>query len=96
MLPKSSGCVAIVAIIPQRERRKDVDNIAKGLLDAMEGSIYSNDRLVQHLSVRRVLHEGEDGWCMVHVMPVLDTRADVIDGTLRVGWSGQEEIVANA
>jgi Holliday junction resolvase RusA-like endonuclease len=64
-------CVTIMAIIPERGRRKDVDNIAKGLLDAMEGSVYSNDRLVQHLSVRRVLHEGQDGWCKVHVMPVL-------------------------
>lgn len=88
-------CIAIVAIMPERERRKDVDNIVKGLLDTMEGSIYTNDRLVQHLSVRRVLHEGSDGWCKVHVMPVRDARADVVDPTLQVGWAGQEEIIAD-
>ena len=41
------------------------------------------------------LHEGGNGWCKVHVMPVLDSRADVIDPTLHVGWAGQEEIIAD-
>ncbi|MGH8329554.1 MAG: RusA family crossover junction endodeoxyribonuclease [Pseudomonas fluorescens] len=37
-------CVTVVAIVPQSERRKDVDNMVKGLLDAMQGPIYTDDR----------------------------------------------------
>ena len=88
-------CVTIVATVPERERGKDVDNMAKGLLDAMQGSIYANDNLVQHLSIRRVPHGGETGWYSMRVMPVRDTREDVIDKLLSVGWAGQAEIVAD-
>jgi hypothetical protein len=88
-------CVNIVAILPERERRKDVDNLVKGLLGAMEGSIYVNDRLIQHLSVRRVAHGGDSSWYMVHVSPVLDTREDVVDTDLRVQWAGCEEILGD-
>lgn len=92
-------CVTVVAIVPERqsrqERRKDVDNMVKGLLDVMEGPIYEDDYLVQHLSVRRVVHSGREAHYLVSVRPVRDERVDVIDPKLRIGWAGRREIVAD-
>lgn len=88
-------CVNVVAIVPARERRKDVDNMAKGLLDVMEGSVYPNDRLIEHLSIRRAPHDEDVGWYKVRIMPVLDTRADVIDPQPHVGWGHEPEIIAD-
>ncbi|MDQ3765070.1 MAG: RusA family crossover junction endodeoxyribonuclease [Actinomycetota bacterium] len=90
-------CVAVVAVVPRSEQRKDVDNMVKGLLDAMQGSIYTDDRMVQHLCVRRLARDGDHSlaYYMTHITPVEDARNDVIDQTMRIEWSGQQEIVAD-
>jgi Holliday junction resolvase RusA-like endonuclease len=90
-------CVTVVAIVPRTERRKDVDNMVKGLLDAMQGPIYADDRMVQHLCVRRLVHDGDHSlaYYKTHIIPVEDATGDVIDRTMRIGWGGQHEIVAD-
>jgi Holliday junction resolvase RusA-like endonuclease len=90
-------CVSVVAVVPESSKRIDVDNAVKGLLDAMKGPIYDDDRLVQHLSSRRVVHDGdpEDAYYLVRLMPVIDARADVVETTLHHGWGGQAEITAD-
>jgi len=47
--------MAIEAYPPDR-RRRDVDNMAKAILDAIEhaGSVYKNDAQIDHLSIRRM------------------------------------------
>jgi crossover junction endodeoxyribonuclease RusA len=41
---------------PPDRRRRDVDNMAKAILDAIEhaGSVYVNDSQIDHLSIRRM------------------------------------------
>jgi hypothetical protein len=89
--PNRQFCVSIVAVVPETERRKDVDNLVKGLLDAMQGTVYENDRQIQHLSTRRVPHDGTEGHYHVQIQPVLDARADVISQKFDLGWL-QDEI----
>jgi Holliday junction resolvase RusA-like endonuclease len=88
-------CITVVAVVPRRGLRKDVDNMIKGLLDAMQGPIYADDRLVQHSCVRSLVHDGDHSlaYYQIHIRPVEDARGDVIDQTLQIGWGGQEEIV---
>lgn len=71
--------------------------MVKGLLDAMQGPIYADDRMVQHLCVRRLVHDGDHSlaYYKTHITPVEDARGDVIDRTMRIGWGGQHEIVAD-
>ncbi|MCA1603464.1 MAG: RusA family crossover junction endodeoxyribonuclease [Acidobacteria bacterium] len=90
-------CVSVVAVVPANEKIKDVDNMVKGLLDAMQGPVYENDRLVQHLSVRRLVHDGDPtfAYYKTHVMPVLDARADVVDQDMDIGWAGRQEITVD-
>ena len=63
----------------------------------MQGPIYTDDRMVQHLSVRRLIHDSDPSlaYYKTQITPVEDARGDVIDPTMRVGWAGQQEIVAD-
>lgn len=88
-------CVTIVAVVARGSRRKDVDNLAKGLLDSMEGVVYSNDRQVQCLSSRRVEYAGVVGYYLVRVRAVRlwtddvvfdDPTSPVIGSGARVQW----------
>ena len=52
-------CVAILFVMRRKSQTTDVDNMAKPLLDALEGYAYANDRQVDHLDAIR-LNSGSD------------------------------------
>ena len=45
-------CVRLTAFPPDN-RLRDIDNIAKALLDALEGRVFVNDSQIDHLIIRR-------------------------------------------
>lgn len=71
-------CVAIAAVVPRGRRRKDADNLVKGLLDSMEGFLYENDGQIQCLTIRRLEYAGPVGFYVVGAKPVVPVTADVI------------------
>ncbi len=71
-------CLTITAIVARQSRRKDVDNLVKGLLDALVHCLYEDDEQVQCLTVRRLEYAGSHGYYLVHAIPVLDSDYDVI------------------
>jgi len=74
----SPVCLSIGAVVPRALRRKDVDNLVKGLLDAMEGFLYPDDGLVQCLTVRRFEYAGNRGHYIVHALPIPLWTHDVV------------------
>ena len=85
-------CVTVVCAVGAGDKQKDADNMVKGLLDALQGSVYTNDTAVAHLSVRRIRQEGQEGFYALGVTPVLDPLDDVIERVLTATWPGQDEI----
>jgi len=76
---RSPLCVTIAAVVPRKSvthRRKDVDNLVKGLLDAMAGTLYVEQ--IVCLTVRRLEYAGPTGRYYVHAMSVLPWTHDVI------------------
>lgn len=71
-------CVTVASVVPANRRRKDADNLVKGLLDAMQGFLYSNDRQIQCLTSRRLEYAGPSGYYLVGARPVVPVTADVI------------------
>lgn len=70
VIPQGPVCISVAAVVPMPNGgrgRKDTDNLAKGLLDAMAGVIYTNDKQVQCLTVRRLEYAGTHGHYMVGV-----------------------------
>lgn len=71
-------CITISALVPRSHRRKDIDNIAKGLLDSMEGVIYVNDSQIQCLQIRRIEYSGSTGYYSVSARAVHSWDCDII------------------
>lgn len=42
------------------ERRRDIDNYCKGILDSMTGIIYEDDEQIQELNLKKFTGTGED------------------------------------
>jgi Holliday junction resolvase RusA-like endonuclease len=86
-------CIRLIAVMGRDDAKEDADNIVKGLLDALQGSVYSNDAAICHLTIDRFRHEGNEGFYLASATPVKDPLSDVILPTVDVNWAGQAEIV---
>lgn len=75
---ESPLCVTIVSLVSKETRTKDVDNVVKGLLDAMQGVLYVNDRGIQCLTTRRVEYAGPAGLYLVAARAVHEWSDDVV------------------
>lgn len=63
VLVDGAVCLTVEARVENR-RFADVDNLAKAVLDALEGIAYGNDRQVCELRARRVLDREAPGLCV--------------------------------
>lgn len=64
---------ASIACFPPDARKRDVTNLPKGILDALEGVMYDNDHQVTSLHVWRAEVDREDPRVEVSVIPLNDT-----------------------
>jgi hypothetical protein len=73
-------CITIAAIEPRTAKMKikDVDNLVKGLLDGLEGILYTDDKLVQCLTSRRFEYSGSTGYYLVSARAVRPWENDVV------------------
>ena len=79
-------CVTIVAVMGCDDKKKDADNLVKGLLDALQGVTFSNDSSISHLSVHRFQHAGEEGHYRLSVRPTINHLSDVVMPELKINW----------
>jgi Endodeoxyribonuclease RusA len=86
-------CIWVVAVMGKAEPDKDVDNLVKGLLDALQGIFYENDARVQHLSAIKLRYAGDDSHYLVDVRPVHNYLEDVVYPGADISWPGMPEIV---
>lgn len=63
-------CVTVVARGSAGSRRKDVDNLIKGLLDSMNKVVYRDDSQIQCVTVRRVDSNAPRGGYIVRAVEV--------------------------
>lgn len=45
--------LSLRGVVYFRDRRRDLDNVLKPLLDALQGVVYANDRQIAHIELRR-------------------------------------------
>ena len=61
-LPPMLGKVEVTAVFTGAHGSADLDNLIKGLLDALQGIIIVNDRQVSHLeAIRETVAESDEG-----------------------------------
>lgn len=75
--------VDVLAYAPDK-RMRDIDNLAKGLLDAIAGAgVFMNDEQIDDLRVRRGPCMGKPGWVVVTITEIAHSatfRPDCVDG----------------
>lgn len=71
-------CLTITALVARASAKKDIDNLVKGVLDAMQGYLYRDDHQIECLTVRRMVYSGATGHYVVHALATLPVTADVI------------------
>ncbi|WP_206414007.1 RusA family crossover junction endodeoxyribonuclease [Mycobacteroides abscessus] len=63
-------CIGVVSVLPRSRKKMDVDNLVKGLHDAMSGTVYADDSLIQCLTTRRIEYAGQIGFYFVSARAV--------------------------
>ena len=58
-IKKMQGVVHVGIGVVQKSRRGDLDNFCKTVLDAMNGLVYTDDRLIDDIHVYRVIEYDE-------------------------------------
>jgi len=82
-------CVSITFILAGPSKKPDVDNLAKNLLDALEGYAYRNDEQIDHLDLLRVSSGGKDSFMTVQIAGTdIGSNLDVIRPEFDVHWQG--------
>lgn len=86
-------CVAVAFAMRAGVKRTDVDNMAKTLLDAMQGHAYANDGQVDHLDLIRLDTGSDDAFIGIRVAVTnIAENLDVIWPKFDVRWVGRPGI----
>jgi crossover junction endodeoxyribonuclease RusA len=73
--PMRGPLAVTIDVFPPDRRRRDIDNITKALLDALQhGGAYIDDSQIVELHIRKQTVEAPDGKVLVTIQPVEDHR----------------------
>jgi Holliday junction resolvase RusA-like endonuclease len=92
---RTSVCLRIVYLLGvSRRERIDVDNLAKGTLDALEGVLYKDDSQIAHLDLVKLRSTGDEENVGVHIRPteINDHAKDTFRQDFDVEWGGTKVI----
>lgn len=84
-------CLLILFVCSSRRRNRDIDNMAKLLVDSIKGVLMGDDRNVDHLNLMRLTHEAEEEYVTLHISGSnLNTHEDVVVKKLFHSWAGMK------
>ena len=90
--PANAVCLQLVFVVKRDRYQKDLDNMAKALLDATKNVLYGDDRMVDHLNIFRVV-TAEEEFAIVNIrQSFMNENQDVICNEMRLDWAGAEAI----
>ncbi|MGW0060562.1 RusA family crossover junction endodeoxyribonuclease [Streptosporangium sandarakinum] len=88
-----SLCIAVTFVMAKGRKLSDVDNMAKTYLDALQKSVYRNDRQITHLDAIRLRSHSKETFIVTRIMGTeVDELDDVIRQNFRIKWAGKEII----
>jgi len=87
-----SICLLIVFVVKATGAQKDLDNMAKALLDAIKNVLFGDDRRVDHLNIIRVKSPGEEFVYLNIRETRLNDHDDVLFPQMLHSWGGSEAL----
>ena len=87
-------CIHITFVIGKKSNQRDVDNMAKLLLDGLQGQMMEDDNQIDHLSLLRLTWKGDEEYIFLHVRESnINRHDDVLYHSMHHSWAGQEELL---
>jgi Holliday junction resolvase RusA-like endonuclease len=87
-------CVHVTFVVGRKSRRKDADNMAKLLLDALQGRILDDDNQIDHLSLLRLSWEGDEEYLFLNIRTSnVNRREDVLYHRMNHSWAGRKALL---
>jgi len=86
-------CLTFLFVCSARRRVRDLDNMAKLVMDSIKGIVMGDDREVDHLNLMRLTHEGEEEYVTFRISTSnINNHDDVVHKELRHSWAGSEPL----
>lgn len=83
-------CIALTFVLSNARPDRDVDNMAKALLDAFSRALGFDDKNVHHLDLLKLIDDFQEEYVLVRVAPShLQNRSNVVLPITNHGWAGQ-------
>lgn len=84
-------CVFVVFVLSKDNRDKDLDNMSKALLDALKTVLLGDDMDINHLSLLKTKHDGDEDFITVNIRKSeVNVHHDVLIKSFHHGWAGAE------
>ncbi len=84
-------CLTILFVCSAQRNARDLDNMAKLLMDSIKDVIMGDDKHVDHLNLVRLKHEGEEEFVTLRIAnSKLNNHDDAVLPKLRHSWEGME------
>lgn len=87
-----SLCVMIVFVVSRKRRVKDLDNMAKAMLDSVKGVLFGDDRSIDHLNLLRLVSDDEEWVCLNISRTKINEHNDVFSKHMHHSWAGAEAL----
>ena len=89
-------CVCTIFVLGKGNRDKDLDNMSKALMDALEGILFSSDMDIVHSNLIKFNCVEGESFIQVNIRKSnLHEHDDVLFQTMAHGWAGQPTLCLN-
>lgn len=85
-------CVYVVFVLSRKNKNKDLDNMSKALMDALEDILFDEDMEIQHLNLMKIRSPETDAYLNINIRKSLLHQHDgvIFKDSMRQGWAGWE------
>jgi Holliday junction resolvase RusA-like endonuclease len=86
-------CLTFLFVCSVKRKVKDLDNMAKLLMDSIKGIVMADDSNVDHLNIMRLTHEGEEEYVTFKISAShINDHSNVVHPQLRHSWAGADAL----
>lgn len=87
-----SVCLLLVFVVRDRGQQKDLDNMAKALIDAVKNILFGDDRKIDHLNIIRIKSPDEEFVYLNIRQTKLNQHDEVLVPRMLHSWCGEKPL----
>jgi Holliday junction resolvase RusA-like endonuclease len=90
--PDTSICLLLVFVVREKGAQKDLDNMAKAIVDAVKNVLFGDDRRIDHLNILRIKSPDEEFVYLNIRETQINNHSDVLVPRMLHSWAGLEAL----